>query len=47
MPDSYLTCQNKKGLVKSMDVRTSFEVSGVFWEAYRACPEEDRVWPEK
>ena len=30
-----------------MDVRNSPEEPSVFWEAYRACAEEDRVWPEK
>jgi hypothetical protein len=34
-------------MVKSMDVRSSSEEPGVFWEAYRACAEENRVRPDR
>ena len=30
-----------------MDVRNSSEEPGVFWEAYRACVEENRVRPDR
>ena len=33
--------------MKSMDVRNSSEEPGVFWEAYRACAEENRVRPDR
>jgi hypothetical protein len=33
-------------MVKIMDVPNSSKESGGFWEAYRACAEENRVRPD-
>ena len=38
----------KRGsLVKTMDVRNASKEPGGFWEAYRACAEENRVRPDR
>jgi len=34
-------------MVKIMDAHNSSRELSGFWETYRACAEEDRVWPEK
>jgi len=34
-------------MVKIMDARNSSKEPGGFWEAYRACTEENRVQPDR
>jgi hypothetical protein len=34
-------------MVKIMDARNSSKEPGGFWEAYRACTEENRVRPDR